>query len=254
MPQRNTEAPVAGSQQPRRKLATPADRAMTRAAGVHTVLPRNQGLNGLVRGGFGPALLWRGEESARAGASQGGRRSQDRLTGARTETSGHLSFGDLPGRIAKAAGRRLDRPPQWFDTPARRAGRGICGHCLARCSASRPSPAPPAGASRRRTTRRRPRRPRRARANLSAYFSADDYPAAALRGNHQGTTGFRLTIAPNGRVTNCAVTASSGSAALDQATCRILRSRARYTPARGRGGTAIGGIDTGRVTWRLPTD
>ncbi|HEV7658207.1 MAG TPA: energy transducer TonB [Allosphingosinicella sp.] len=96
--------------------------------------------------------------------------------------------------------------------------------------------------------------PRRARANLSAYFSSDDYPAAALRGNEQGTTGFSLIIGPNGRVTECAITSSSGHASLDQATCRILRSRARYTPARGPDGNPGSGTDSGRVTWRLPTD
>jgi periplasmic protein TonB len=97
-------------------------------------------------------------------------------------------------------------------------------------------------------------RPQRARANLNSYFSTDDYPAAALRGNDQGTTGFSLTIGPNGRVTACNVTASSGSSALDQATCRILRSRARYTPARGPDGNPTSGTDSGRVTWRLPAD
>jgi protein TonB len=96
--------------------------------------------------------------------------------------------------------------------------------------------------------------PQRARANLNSYFSADDYPAAALRGNDQGTTGFSLTIGPNGRVTDCSVTASSGSSALDQATCRILRSRARYTPARDASGNPTSGRDSGRVTWRLPAD
>ncbi|HYI49126.1 MAG TPA: energy transducer TonB [Allosphingosinicella sp.] len=96
--------------------------------------------------------------------------------------------------------------------------------------------------------------PQRARANLNSYFSADDYPAAALRGNDQGTTGFSLTIGPNGRVSECSVTASSGSAALDAATCRILRSRARYTPARDSSGNPTSGRDSGRVTWRLPTD
>jgi protein TonB len=94
----------------------------------------------------------------------------------------------------------------------------------------------------------------RSRANLNSYFSADDYPAAALRGNEQGTTAFSLTIGPNGRVTACNVTASSGSSALDQATCRILRSRARYTPARGPDGNPTSGTDAGRVTWRLPPD
>jgi periplasmic protein TonB len=96
--------------------------------------------------------------------------------------------------------------------------------------------------------------PQRARANLNSYFSADDYPAAALRGNDQGTTGFSLTIGPNGRVTDCQVTSSSGSSALDQATCRILRSRARYTPARDSSGNPTSGRDSGRVTWRLPAD
>jgi protein TonB len=96
--------------------------------------------------------------------------------------------------------------------------------------------------------------PQRARANLNSYFSADDYPAAALRGEDQGTTSFRLTIGPNGRVTDCAVTGSSGSAALDQATCRILRSRARYTPARDSSGNPSSGVDSGRVTWRLPAE
>lgn len=96
--------------------------------------------------------------------------------------------------------------------------------------------------------------PQRARANLNSYFSADDYPAAALRGNDQGTTGFRLTIGPNGRVADCQVTSSSGSAALDQATCRILRSRARYTPARDSSGNPTSGNDSGRVTWRLPSE
>jgi protein TonB len=96
--------------------------------------------------------------------------------------------------------------------------------------------------------------PQRARANLNSYFSADDYPAAALRGSDQGTTGFSLTIGASGRVEACSVTSSSGSAALDQATCRILRSRARYTPARDQSGNPTSGRDSGRVTWRLPAE
>ena len=96
--------------------------------------------------------------------------------------------------------------------------------------------------------------PQRARANLNSYFSTDDYPAAALRGNEQGTTGFSLTIGTNGRVEACSVTSSSGSSSLDQATCRILRSRARYTPARDENGNPTTGRDSGRVTWRLPSE
>ncbi|HYD14097.1 MAG TPA: TonB family protein [Allosphingosinicella sp.] len=108
-----------------------------------------------------------------------------------------------------------------------------------------PPPAPPVPAA---------TPPQRARANLASYFSEDDYPAAALRAHDEGTTGFQLTIGPNGRVTDCQVTASSGSSALDSATCRIMRSRARYTPARGYDGNPTIGRDAGRVTWRLPEE
>jgi protein TonB len=96
--------------------------------------------------------------------------------------------------------------------------------------------------------------PVRARANLTSYFSDDDYPPSALRAEEQGTTGFRLTIGPDGRVSACEVTSSSGSSALDQATCRILRSRARYTPARDQNGNPTSGTDQARVQWRLPPE
>ena len=107
---------------------------------------------------------------------------------------------------------------------------------------------PPAG------VRPDPAPPQRARANLNAYFSVDDYPAAALRARHQGATGFALTIGADGRVTNCQVTMSSGSAPIDETTCRVLRARARYNPARTADGTPTTGRDSGRVTWRLPDE
>lgn len=96
--------------------------------------------------------------------------------------------------------------------------------------------------------------PQRARANLTSYFSVDDYPAAALHANAQGTTRVRMTIGPDGRIANCVVTGSSGSPALDEATCLILTSRARYTPARDAMGNPATGIDDGHVIWRLPTE
>ena len=94
--------------------------------------------------------------------------------------------------------------------------------------------------------------PRRDRANLASYFSSDDYPAGALRAGAEGTVRFRLIIGVDGRVQNCIVTASSGSPDLDNATCRILRSRARYTPARDYQGNPTVGSDSGTVIWRLP--
>ncbi|WP_349356544.1 energy transducer TonB [Sphingosinicella terrae] len=108
----------------------------------------------------------------------------------------------------------------------------------------RPPPAPPPPPP-------RTVEPARARANLASYVSNDDYPASALRNEEEGTTGFRLTVGPNGRVSDCTVTSSSGSSALDAATCRIMRSRARFTPARDNRGNPTTDSVSARITWRI---
>ena len=96
--------------------------------------------------------------------------------------------------------------------------------------------------------------PARARANLASYISDADYPDAAIRAEESGTTGFRLEIGTNGRVTNCTVTSSSGSSTLDRATCRIMQSRARFTPARNSSNQPTTDSVSSRITWRLPED
>src|SRR5205085_4337279 len=94
--------------------------------------------------------------------------------------------------------------------------------------------------------------PRRARANLNQYFTTDDYPQEALARHGEGTTFFRIDIDAQGNVTRCVVTRTSGDAALDAATCSVLKGRAHYEPARDARGRAVPGKDEGRVTWRLP--
>jgi TonB family protein len=94
--------------------------------------------------------------------------------------------------------------------------------------------------------------PRRARANLNQYFTTDDYPQEALARHGEGTTLFRIEIDAQGNVTRCLVTHTSGDAALDAATCSVLKTRAHYEPARDSRGRAVPGKDEGRVTWRLP--
>ncbi len=96
--------------------------------------------------------------------------------------------------------------------------------------------------------------PARAKGNLPSLFSDEDYPASAVRSGEAGTTGFRLEIGANGRVTNCTVTSSSGSSALDSTTCRLLRSRARYTPAKDSSGNATTDSVVSRIKWVLPAD
>ena len=92
----------------------------------------------------------------------------------------------------------------------------------------------------------------RASANLPALFTADDYPQAALRRNEQGTVAFKLFIDRRGRVERCDIEKSSGSAALDQATCTILQRRARFKPARGADDQRVTDVTAGRIRWQLP--
>ena len=94
----------------------------------------------------------------------------------------------------------------------------------------------------------------KARGDLHSYFSTDDYPASSLRNNEQGTTGVRITVGTDGRVADCQVTQSSGSSALDAATCTIIRRRAKYTPAKNDDGSAAMGSDSVRIKWVVPAE
>jgi TonB family protein len=93
--------------------------------------------------------------------------------------------------------------------------------------------------------------PARARANLASLIGNGDYPAEALRNDEQGTVGFRLSVGADGRVSGCTITSSSGSAALDSATCRILTARARFTPARDSRGLPTTDAVAARIVWRI---
>lgn len=94
--------------------------------------------------------------------------------------------------------------------------------------------------------------PRKARANLVQLFSTNDYPAEAIRNNEQGTVAFELSINRLGWVSGCRIVESSGSKALDRATCNILSSRARFEPARDESGKRITDQYKGKIRWELP--
>jgi TonB family protein len=87
--------------------------------------------------------------------------------------------------------------------------------------------------------------------SLGSLISNDDYPKAALREEEEGTVGFTLQIGADGLVTKCAVTSSSGSAALDSATCSVLTERARFAPALDRRGKPTVDSLASRIIWRI---
>lgn len=96
--------------------------------------------------------------------------------------------------------------------------------------------------------------PRQAKANLLQLFSTDDYPVEAIRREEQGTAAFQLSINRRGYVSDCRIVSSSGSDALDRATCGILESRARFDPARNAQGKRVADHYSGRIRWELPDE
>ncbi len=86
------------------------------------------------------------------------------------------------------------------------------------------------------------------------WATPDDYPSRPLRELVQGTTAFRVQVGPNGRVTSCEVTASSGNAELDAATCKLVTARARFNPGKGEDGQPTTTSYSNRVKWVIPKD
>ena len=92
------------------------------------------------------------------------------------------------------------------------------------------------------------------RGSPQSWVTNDDYPAAALRAEQAGTTGFRLDVDATGKVTNCTVTSSSGSALLDNTACSLLKRRARFNAAEDASGNKIPAPYSSRFTWKIPSN
>lgn len=90
--------------------------------------------------------------------------------------------------------------------------------------------------------------------NPANWATTNDYPTRALREEREGTTSFRVTVGPDGRVTGCSVTSSSGSPDLDDATCQNVTRRARFNPATDGEGQPTSGSYSNRVRWVIPKD
>ena len=94
----------------------------------------------------------------------------------------------------------------------------------------------------------------RAQADLAEFFSPGWYPPEALRNREQGMVSFEVDVRRDGRVESCRVTGSSGSRALDEATCAVMTNRARFIPARDAAGERVADRFTARINWELPPE
>jgi len=79
----------------------------------------------------------------------------------------------------------------------------------------------------------------------------DNYPARAVRDEIEGRVGVRVTVGPNGRVSGCSVTSSSGSSVLDDAACQDITRYARFNPAWDAAGNPISGSWGTTIVYQL---
>jgi len=76
-----------------------------------------------------------------------------------------------------------------------------------------------------------------------------DYRRARAPAGAAGTVRVSFRVRSDGRVDRCAVLRSSGYAAFDEATCRLIGQRFRFLPARDGGGRAIDWAIRTEYTW-----
>ncbi len=88
--------------------------------------------------------------------------------------------------------------------------------------------------------------------NPGDWITNGDYRSTWISRELSGTARFTVEINTRGRVTECAVTGSTGHSVLDTATCRLLTKRARFNPARDGNGEAVAGSYSSSVTWEIP--
>lgn len=90
-------------------------------------------------------------------------------------------------------------------------------------------------------------------ANIGQLFSTEDYPADALREAKQGMVAVQIDVDDTGAPLNCGVSKSSHVPSLDEATCRVIMARARFSVGHDQSGHAVGGRTNVRIRWALPS-
>lgn len=91
----------------------------------------------------------------------------------------------------------------------------------------------------------------RARTNLAKLFSDDDYPEVAVMKGQSGRVGFALLIGEGGQVADCTIVATSGVPSLDSQACALLKTRAKFEPARDHDGKPAKDSTIGGIVWRM---
>lgn len=100
-------------------------------------------------------------------------------------------------------------------------------------------------------SRRQPNLPATAIVQPQYWINTNDYPPRALQNGEQGSVEFEISISDDGAVESCIIIRSSGSTLLDEATCKAVKRRARFTPATNDQGQPIDSKIKRSFTWRI---
>ncbi|MGN6377155.1 MAG: energy transducer TonB [Sphingomonas sp.] len=84
---------------------------------------------------------------------------------------------------------------------------------------------------------------------IAGRLSKGDLPEALIRPGGGGTVSVLYVVSPQGRVTDCEVTRSSGNPELDDMTCRLIEQRFRFEPSRDSAGRAVESMVEENHTW-----
>jgi TonB family protein len=84
------------------------------------------------------------------------------------------------------------------------------------------------------------------------WATSSDYPDAAQRAEKEGTVVFQVEIAPDASIIKCIVIKSSLVAELDEASCRLVKQRAKFSPALDQNDQPILGFYVNRIRWQIP--
>lgn len=84
---------------------------------------------------------------------------------------------------------------------------------------------------------------------IAGSIRPSDYPRQLRNRGIGGLVQMRFTVAPNGRVSRCVITGSSGVSDLDELTCRLIQQRFVFRPSTDRSGRAIASDVEGEHQW-----
>lgn len=82
-------------------------------------------------------------------------------------------------------------------------------------------------------------------ASADAQLPHDDYPALAIRMHHEGEARYHAEYDPDGHLTTCTITKSSGYPELDAQTCAVAKRLSHTDPQ-------MTASKDGSMKWKMP--